>query len=116
MTFETLKNKYEKVKGKSKELDKFLKDNKSQFDGLGVSIKNAADAENLFNKGSDKFIESMKLRIKATALFNIAVQSLQEALIHDRNSKGWEHRLYHYQDYKDLTTGKKTDWKNQTQM
>jgi hypothetical protein len=111
VTFETLKNKYEKVKGKSKELDKFLKDNKSQFDGLGVSIKNAADAENLFNKGSDKFIESMKLRIKATALFNIAVQSLQEALIHDRNSKGWEHRLYHYQDYKDPTTGKKTDWK-----
>lgn len=111
VTFETLKNKYEKVKGKSKELDKFLKDNKSQFDGLGVSIKNAADAENLFNKGSKKFMESMKLRIKATALFNIAVQSLQEALIHDRNSKGWEHRLYHYQDYKDLTTGKKTDWK-----
>lgn len=110
VTFETLKNKYEKVKGKSKELDKFLKENKGQFDGLGVSIKNAADAENLFNKGSDKFIQSMKLRIKATALFNIAVQSLQEALIHDRNSKGWEHRLYHYQDYKDLTTGKKTDW------
>ena len=111
VTFETLKNKYEKVKGKSKELNKFLKDNKSQFDGLGVSIKNAADAENLFNKGSDKFLQSMKLRIKATALFNVAVQSLQEALIHDRNSKGWEHRLYHYQDYKDLTTGKKTDWK-----
>lgn len=110
VTFETLKDKYEKVKGKSKELDKFLKENKGQFDGLGVSIKNAADAENLFNKGSDKFIQSMKLRIKATALFNIAVQSLQEALIHDRNSKGWEHRLYHYQDYKDLTTGKKTDW------
>lgn len=110
VTFETLKNKYEKVKGKSKELDKFLKDNKSQFDGLGVSIKNAADAENLFNKGSDKFIESMKLRIKATALFNIAVQSLQEALIHDRNSKGWEHRLYNYKNYKDIVTGEKTDW------
>lgn len=110
VTFETLKNKYEKVKGKSKELDKFLKDNKSQFDGLGVSIKNAADAENLFNKGSDKFIESLKLRIKATALFNIAVQSLQEALIHDRNSKGWEYRLNNYQNYKDIVTGEKTDW------
>lgn len=110
VTFETLKNKYEKVKGKSKELNKFLKDNKSQFDGLGVSIKNAADAENLFNKGSDKFIESMKLRIKATALFNIAVQSLQEALTHDRNSKGWEYRLKNYKNYIDITTGKKTDW------
>lgn len=110
VSFETLKKKYEKVKGSANKLNEFLKENKSQFDGLGVSINNAVDAENLFNKNADSFIESMKLRIKATALFNIAVQSLQEALIHDRNSKGWEHRLYHYQDYVNITTGKKTDW------
>lgn len=107
-TFDELKKKYEEIKKKGGDLNSYLEENKDKFNQLGVSVTNASDAENIFVKNADKFIESMTLRIKATALFNMAVQSLQESMTHDRNSKGWQHRMLNYKDYKNLGTGEKT--------
>lgn len=62
------------------EKNEFIKNNKDEFDKLGVSVNNVGDAENLLVKNSDAFIKSMKLRAQATAYGALAAQEYAKAI------------------------------------
>lgn len=64
----------------------FIKDNKSEFDKLDVSIRNVADAENLLVKNTDAFIKAMKLRAQAAAAAKLAADSYTSALKEEKKS------------------------------
>lgn len=51
---------------------KFIDENKSSFDSMGISINNVKDAENLLIKNTDAFIEALKLRAQASAAMTLA--------------------------------------------
>lgn len=63
-----------------KEKLQFIKDNKTAFDQLDVSVNNVADAENLLVTNTDDFIAAMKLRAKATAAMSLAQEQYNKAL------------------------------------
>lgn len=50
----------------------WIKDNKAEFDKLGISIKDVADAENVFVENTSSVIESFKLRAQAAAAQRLA--------------------------------------------
>lgn len=76
--FNKLSKEYSNVKQKGESVDRFIKKNKSTFESWGVSIKNSADAENLFIKETEAFKKAMLSRAKATALANVAADSYGE--------------------------------------
>lgn len=53
---------------------KFIKNNESAFDDLGVEISSVLEGEQLLVKYTPKFIEAMKLRAQATAAKDLAQQ------------------------------------------
>ena len=63
------------------EKDQWIKDNKSNFDQLGVSINNVADAENIFVDNTESVINALKLRAKAAAAQKLAADEYEKALI-----------------------------------
>ena len=69
-----LMSKYDKLKREWRSLktehekNKWIHDNKSAFDELGLSVNNAATAEEIFNKNTANVIEGFKRRAEAAAL------------------------------------------------
>lgn len=61
--------------------DQWIKDNKSNFDQLGVSVNNVTDAENIFINNTETVINALKLRAKAAAAQELASKKYEEALI-----------------------------------
>lgn len=65
---------------------KFITDNQTEFEKLGVAISSVNDAENLLQVNTAGFIESMRLRAEATAASKIAAEKYEEALVAERNA------------------------------
>lgn len=63
------------------EKNQWIKDNKSEFDALGVAVNNATDAENIFVKNTTAVITALKLRAKAAAAQKLAAEQYEKALI-----------------------------------
>lgn len=61
--------------------DQWIKDNKSNFDQLGVSVNNVTDAENIFVDNTEAVINALKLRAKAAAAQKLAADEYEKALI-----------------------------------
>lgn len=61
--------------------DQWIKDNKSNFDQLGVSVNNITDAENVFVNNTEAVINALKLRAKAAAAQKLAADEYEKALI-----------------------------------
>lgn len=61
--------------------DQWIKDNKSNFDQLGVSVYNVTDAENVFVDNTEAVINALKLRAKAAAAQKLAADEYEKALI-----------------------------------
>lgn len=61
--------------------DQWIKDNKSNFDQLGVSVNNVTDAENVFVDNTEAVINALKLRAKAAAAQKLAADEYEKALI-----------------------------------
>lgn len=59
---------------------KFIEENKSEFDKLGVSVNNAKDAENLLVRNTQTFIDSLVRRAKAAAGIKLAAEAYEEAI------------------------------------
>lgn len=59
---------------------KFIEENKSAFESLGVSIENVADAENLLVNNTDNFIQALRLKAEASAAMELASEKYEEAL------------------------------------
>ncbi len=63
-----------------KEQLQWIKDNKTEFDKLDLSIRNVNDAENIFAKHTTNMIEALRLRAKAAAAMKLAADKYEEAL------------------------------------
>lgn len=59
----------------------WIRDNKSEFDKLDISINGVTDAENVFVNNTAAVIEALKLRAKASAATKLASEQYEEALI-----------------------------------
>lgn len=78
--------------------DQWIKDNKSNFDQLGVSVNNVTDAENVFVDNTEAVINALKLRAKAAAAQKLAADEYEKALIArnkaeteaGKGSSGWD--------------------------
>lgn len=66
---------------------KFIKDNQSAFEDLGVAISDVNDAENLLLVNTPDFIEALRLRAEAAAANKLAAEKYEEALVAERQQK-----------------------------
>lgn len=86
-----------------KEQLQWIKDNKSEFDKLGISIRSVNDAENAFVDHTDDLIEAMRFRAKAAAAMKLASDKYEEAL---RKQVAAEQVEYAYAREVDSKTGR----------
>ena len=63
------------------EKNQWIKDNKSEFDKLGIAVNDVTDAENIFINNTEAVINALKLRTKAAAAQELASKKYEEALI-----------------------------------
>lgn len=61
------------------EKNQFIKDNQSEFNKLGVSIKDVHDAENLLINQTSAFVKALQLRAEATAAQELATEKYKES-------------------------------------
>lgn len=65
---------------------KFITDHKDEFGKLGVEVDNVTSAENIFRNSSDAFVEAMKIRAKAAAMTQYAIEKYKKALESENNA------------------------------
>ncbi len=87
--YKQLRAEYDSVKGSSKQLNSFIEKNKQSFDGLGLSVQNAADADRVFAQQSDAVITSLQLRAKAAGAAQAAQEAYAEAYRRQIEAEGW---------------------------
>ena len=63
------------------EKNQWIKDNKSEFDNLGIAINSVIEAENVFNDNTKTVINALKLRAKAAAAQKLAAEQYEKALV-----------------------------------
>lgn len=63
------------------EKNQWIKDNKSEFDKLGVAVDDVTDAENIFVNNTEAVINALKFRAKAAAAQKLAVEQYEKALV-----------------------------------
>lgn len=68
------------------EKNQWIKDNKSEFDKLDISINDVTDAENVFIDNTEAVVNALKQRAKAAAAQKLAAEKYEEAL-RKRNEK-----------------------------
>lgn len=75
------------------EKTRFIDANKEAFDKLGVSITNVNEAQRVLVDDTDKFEAALMARAKATAAYNLMVQTQEELLVAQMNpaySAAWD--------------------------
>lgn len=70
-----------------KEQLQWIKDHKSEFDKLDVSIRNVTDAENIFVDNTDAMVAALKARAKAAAAMKLAADYYEKALIKEAEAE-----------------------------
>lgn len=63
------------------EKNQWIKDNKSEFDKLGVAVSDVTDAENIFVDNTEAVINALRLRAKAAAAQKLAAEQYEKALV-----------------------------------
>lgn len=63
------------------EKNQWIKDNKTEFDKLGVGVTNVTDAENIFVKNTEAVIKALQARAKAAAAQKLAAEQYEKALL-----------------------------------
>lgn len=80
--YESLRREFEAINGDLKEQERFVRDNQSAFDDLGVSVNSVIDAEDFFSgEGTEAFLTALRLRAEALAAQKLAVEKYEDALI-----------------------------------
>lgn len=92
VAIKNLQNEWSKLTDDKSKTD-WIKENKDEFNSLGVEIETVEDAENLLIKNTSTVIEAMRLRAKAAAYAALATKKYQEALENREESSnisaGW---------------------------
>lgn len=63
------------------EKNQWIKDNKSEFDKLGITVNDVIDAENIFVNNTKAVIGALRLRAKAAAAQKLAAEQYEKALV-----------------------------------
>lgn len=63
------------------EKNQWIKDNKSEFDKLGIAVNDVTDAENIFVNNTEAVVNALKLRAKAAAAQKLATEQYEKALV-----------------------------------
>lgn len=63
------------------EKNQWIKDNKSEFDKLGIAVNDVTDAENIFVNNTEAVVNALKLRAKAAAAQKLAAEQYEKALV-----------------------------------
>lgn len=80
--YESLRREFEAINGDIKEQERFVRDNQSAFDDLGVSVNSVIDAEEFFSgAGTEAFLKALRLRAEALAAQKLAVEQYEKAII-----------------------------------
>lgn len=90
VTVRKLSDEWAALGGNLKEQQKFIEDNKDEFNKLGVSVSNVNDAENLLVSSTPEFLEAMRLRAEASAASKLAAEEYEKALIKERELESIE--------------------------
>lgn len=69
------------------EKNQWVKDNKSEFDNLGIAVNGVTDAENIFVNNTKAVIEALRLRAKAAAAQKLAAEQYEKALVIYNNAE-----------------------------
>lgn len=78
-TVKKLAAEWDKLSSKKEQLQ-WIKDNKSEFDKLDISIRNINEAENVFAENTEAMITALKLRAKAAAATKLASEEYEKSL------------------------------------
>lgn len=78
--YEKLRVTYNKLANDIKSKEKFIKDNQSAFNQLGVSINDANDADIAFIKNTEAFKSAIMQRARAAAAMDLAAEKYKESL------------------------------------
>ena len=70
-----------------KEQLQWIRDNKTEFDQLDISVRNVTDAENIFTNHTDVMVNALKARAKAAAAMKLAADKYEEALIKEAEAE-----------------------------
>ena len=73
-----LAEQWKSLGGNIQKQNKFIAENKGEFDKLGLGIRNATDAENVLVKNKDKFVEAMTAKAESMAYFGLATDKFKE--------------------------------------
>lgn len=79
VTLKQLQKEWKNLKTTAKK-NQWIKDNKSEFDKLGVAVNGITDAENIFINNTNAVISALKARARAAAAQKLAVDKYNEAL------------------------------------
>lgn len=63
------------------EKNQWIKDNKSEFDKLGIAVNDVTDAESIFVNNTEAVVNALRLRAKAAAAQKLAAEQYEKALI-----------------------------------
>lgn len=63
------------------EKNQWIKDNKSEFDKLGITVNDVTDAENIFVNNTEAVVNALRLRVKAAAAQKLAAEQYEKALV-----------------------------------
>lgn len=104
VTVQKLAREWKNLSSKKEQLQ-WIKDNKTEFDKLGISIKSVNDAENALVEHTDDVIRSLQLRAKAAAAMKLAADEYEKALQKELEAEQAE---YEFSREVDPETGKVT--------
>ena len=78
--FKRLQSAWKDLGGDIDKQKKFIEENREELDKTGISILSVVDAENIFEKNSQNYIDSLTLRAKATAGLKLASEQYSKAV------------------------------------
>lgn len=81
-----LSDEWASLGGNLDEQEQFIKDNREEFEKLGVAVTNVTDAENLLVTNTPEFLEALRLRAEAAAAQKLATEEFEKALIAERKA------------------------------
>lgn len=85
-TLKRLSNEWKSLTTQKEQLQ-WIRDNKTEFDQLDISVRNVTDAENIFTNHTDVMINALKARAKAAAAMKLAADKYEEALIKEAKAE-----------------------------
>lgn len=78
--YKKLQKEWDSLAGSLKEKEKFITDNKKEFEGLGIQVRSVADAENVLVSNTDAVVKSFMIRARAAAASELAADTYKKAI------------------------------------